>query len=66
MVSSTLTNNDYNIETMVTNKIDDTVTLVTEITHSVDPAVLEPVLTDPRFEFAKYVDIIKPMQRRQP
>ena len=64
LVSSILTDNDYNIETMVTNKIDETVTLVTEITHSVDPAILEPILKDPRFEFAKYVDIIKPMQRR--
>lgn len=65
MVSSILTDNDYNIETMVTNKIDETVTLVTEITHSVDPAILEPIFKDPRFEFAKYVDIIKPMQRRR-
>ena len=65
LVSSILTDNDYNIETMVTNKIDETVTLVTEITHSVDPAILEPILKDPRFEFAKYVDIIKPMQRRR-
>ena len=62
LVSSILTNNDYNIETMVTDKIDETVTLVTEITHSVDPAILEPILKDPRFEFAKYVDIIEPMK----
>ncbi|WP_068455750.1 L-serine ammonia-lyase, iron-sulfur-dependent subunit beta [Aedoeadaptatus pacaensis] len=64
LVSSILTNNDYNIETMVTDKIDETVTLVTEITHSVDPAILEPILKDPRFEFAKYVDIIEPMKGR--
>lgn len=62
LVSSILTKNDYNIETMVTDKIDETVTLVTEITHSVDPAILEPILEDPRFEFAKYVDIIEPMK----
>ena len=62
LVSSILTNNDYNIETMVTDKVDETVTLVTEITHSVDPAILEPILKDPRFEFAKYVDIIEPMK----
>ena len=62
LVSSILTKNDYNIETMVTDKIDETVTLVTEITHSVDPAILEPILKDPRFEFAKYVDIIEPMK----
>ena len=64
LVSSILTNNDYNIETMVTDKIDETVTLVTEITHSVDSAILEPILKDPRFEFAKYVDIIEPMKGR--
>lgn len=65
LVSSILTNNDYNIETMVTDKNDETVTLVTEITRSVDPALLEPILNDPRFEFAKYVDIIKPSKRRR-
>ena len=64
LVSSILTNNDYNIETMVTDKIDETVTLVTEITHSVDPAILEPILKDPRFEFAKYVDIMEPIERK--
>ena len=55
MVSTNLTNHGYNIETMVTKKIEDTVTLVTEITHAVDHKTLEPILSDDRFEFAKYI-----------
>ncbi|MDD7363208.1 MAG: L-serine ammonia-lyase, iron-sulfur-dependent subunit beta [Peptoniphilus sp.] len=55
-ISTILTENEYNIETMVTKKVEDTVTLVTEITESVDRRILEPILNDERFEFAKYVD----------
>ena len=39
----------------MTKKIEDTVTLVTEITHAVDNKTLEPILSDERFEFAKYI-----------
>lgn len=56
LVSKVLTENGYNIETMVTDKNDETVTLVTEITESVEGAVIEEILNDPRFEFAKYVE----------
>lgn len=58
-VSSILSDNDYNIETAVTKKIDDTVTLVIETTESVKPEIMEPILAQERFDFAKYIDIKK-------
>ncbi|NLW43512.1 MAG: L-serine ammonia-lyase, iron-sulfur-dependent, subunit beta, partial [Tissierellia bacterium] len=47
--------NDYNIETMRTIKRDDNVTLITETTEEVDQKIIDEIVNDDRFTFAKYI-----------
>jgi L-serine dehydratase len=54
-VSGLLSENDYNIETMRTIKRDDNVTLITETTEEVDQKIIDEIVNDDRFTFAKYI-----------
>lgn len=54
-VSSILTKGDYNIETMRIVKQDDEVTLICETTEEVSEEIIEEILSDDRFTFAKYI-----------
>lgn len=54
-VSGILSENDYNIENMRTIKKDDEVTLITETTEEVEQAIMDKIIKDERFTFAKYI-----------
>lgn len=58
-ISTVLASNDYNIETIVTQKDEDLVTLIVETTESVDHDLLQGVLKSKKFTFAKYIDILE-------
>lgn len=54
-VSGLLSDNGYNIENMKTVKKDDTVTLITEITEDVDEKIVDEIVNNNKFTFAKYI-----------
>lgn len=54
-VSTVLASNDYNIETIVTKKEEDTVTLIIETTETVEDEILLGILHNKKFSFAKYI-----------
>lgn len=54
-VSKILTENDYNIESMKTVKNDNVVTLLIETTKDVDDKVVDEIIKDERFTYAKYI-----------
>lgn len=58
-VSTILASNDYNIETIITKKEEDTVTLVVETTESVEKDLLQGILKSKKFTFAKYIDVLE-------
>lgn len=59
MVSTLLSDRDYNIESMTTSKdnLKNIVTLTVEIDRSLDPDLQEKILTSDRFLFSKYVEV---------
>lgn len=54
-ISSLLSDNGYNIENMRTIKKDDEVTLITETTELVEDDIIDEILENDRFTFAKYI-----------
>lgn len=59
MVSTLLSDRDYNIESMTTSKdnLKNIVTLTVEIDRSLDPDLQEKILKSDRFLFSKYVEV---------
>ena len=54
-VSKLLSENDYNIENMRTIKKGDEGTLITETTEEVDEKIIDEIVNNERFTFAKYI-----------
>lgn len=54
-VSSLLSDNNYNIESMKTAKSNDEVTLIMETDEDVDDALIKKILNNKRFKFARYI-----------
>ena len=54
-VSGVLSEHDYNIETMRVVKQDEEVTLICETTEEVKSEVIDKIVNDERFTFAKYL-----------
>lgn len=55
LVSGILSNNGYNIENMKTIKRNEEVTLIVEMSEDVDEKVVEELINNPMFTFAKYI-----------
>lgn len=56
-VSNILYEAGHNIETAVTNKEDDEVTLIIELTESITRELYEEIISSKQFDFSKYIDI---------
>lgn len=56
-VSNLLYKAGHNIETAVTNKSDNDVTLIIELTESITRDLYEEIIASKDFEFSKYIDI---------
>lgn len=54
-VSSILSENGYNIEKMATQKENDTVTLIVEMTEEVEKSIVDEIVNDGRFNVSKYL-----------
>lgn len=54
-VSSVLAENGFNIERMITNKEEDHVTLVVELTEEISNDIKDRILGDERFDVSKYL-----------
>lgn len=54
-ISTLLSGNNYNIESIRTIKSDDEVTCIVETTQDVDDNIIDEIINNPRFKFAKYI-----------
>ncbi len=57
-VSNILYEAGFNIETVITHKFDNEVTLIIELTESIQRELYEEIISSKDFEFSKYIDII--------
>ncbi len=54
-ISTLLSDNNYNIESIRTIKSNDEVTCIVETTEDVDDHIIDEIVNNPRFKFAKYI-----------
>ncbi|MDO5036722.1 MAG: L-serine ammonia-lyase, iron-sulfur-dependent subunit beta [Tissierellia bacterium] len=58
-VSSQLMTRSYNIESIITHKEENLVTLLVETTERVDQEALDRIFSNDEFIFTKYIDLVK-------